>query len=108
MTLAQLRSLAAHLGFPDPVTAAAIAMAESGGDPSVTHIVANPAPGYGPERSFGLWQINTLAWPQYDEGSLLDATYNGQAAYAISKGGRDWSAWSVYTSGLYKPFLMGG
>lgn len=107
MTLAQLRSLAAHLGFPDPALAAAIAMAESGGDPAATAIVVNPSPGFGPERSFGLWQVNTLAHPQYSETQLLDPTYCGQAALAISKGGTDWSPWSTFTSGAYKRFMGG-
>lgn len=107
MTLAQLRSLAAHLGFPDPVTAAAVAMAESAGNPGAINIVANPLPGNAPERSFGLWQINTLAHPQYDEGQLGDPTYNGQAAFAISSGGRNWTPWSTYTSGAYRAFMGG-
>lgn len=107
MTIAELRSLAAHLGFPDPVTAAAVAMAESGGSPSATAIVTHPAPGNLPERSFGLWQVNTLAHPQYSETQLLDPTYNGQAALAISNGGRDWSQWSTFTSGKYRHYLGG-
>lgn len=105
MTIAQLRSLAAHLGFPDPATAAAIAMAESAGDPNAANIVTHPAPGNKPERSFGLWQVNTLAHPEYSESQLSDPTYNGQAAYALSKGGRDWSQWSTYTSGKYRQYL---
>src|ERR1019366_10543421 len=56
------------------------------------------------ERSFGLWQINTLAHPNYDEASLLDPTYNAQAAYQISSAGTNWSPWSTYTHGEYKPF----
>lgn len=107
MSLAQLRQLAASLGFPDPTTAAAVAMAESAGDPNATNIVTHPAPGNGPERSFGLWQVNTLAWPAYDETSLLDPTYNARAAYAISNGGRDWSPWSTYTNGAYRQYLGG-
>lgn len=118
MTIAQLRSLAAHLGFADPVTAAAVAYAESLGNPNAVNIVtqaqadafnaANPtAVHVGPERSFGLWQVNVLAHPQYDETQLLDPTYNGQAALAISNGGRVWTAWSTYNSGAYRPYLGG-
>jgi hypothetical protein len=108
MTLAQLRSLAAHVGFPDPVTAAAIAMAESNGDPTTANVVTQPAPGNLPERSFGLWQINTLAHPEFNEAQLLDPAYNAQAALAISKGGTDWTQWTMFTNGRYKQFLMGG
>lgn len=107
MTLAQLQSLAAHLGFPDPVLAAAIAYAESLGNPNAVNITTHPAPGNAPERSFGLWQINTLAHPQYDETQLLDPTYNGQAAFTISDGGRNWTPWSTYNSGAYKPYMGG-
>ncbi len=105
MTIAQLRTFAAQMGFADAATAAAVAMAESGGDPSARNIVTQPAPGNLPERSFGLWQINTLASPQFDEASLLDPTYNAQAALALSNGGLDWSHWSTFTSGKYRRFL---
>jgi hypothetical protein len=113
MNLAQLRALAVSTGFPNPDLAAAVAMAESRGNPSATAIVtqeqatawntANPTePAHGPERSFGLWQINTLAHPTYSESSLLDPTYNALAAYTISNGGTNWRPWSTYTSGAYR------
>lgn len=105
MNLAQLQQLAASVGFPDPVLAAAVAMAESQGVPTATNIVTNPAPGNGPERSFGLWQINTLAHPQYNETQLLDPTYNAQAALAVSSQGTNWTPWSTYTHGLYRQYL---
>jgi hypothetical protein len=105
MTLDELRSLAASVGFPDPETAAAVAMAESRGNPSAQNIVTNPAPGNGPERSFGLWQINTLAHPQYPEHLLLDPTYNAQAALAISQGGTNWTPWSTYNHGDYRQYM---
>jgi len=102
LNLAQLRALAVSTGFPNPDLAAAVAMAESGGNPNAEAIITNPLPGNGPERSFGLWQINTLAHPTYSEASLLDPTYNALAAYTISNGGTNWRPWSTYTSGLYK------
>jgi Lysozyme like domain len=102
VTLDELRSLAASVGFPDPSLAAAIAMAESGGNPRAAAIVTDPAPGNLPERSFGLWQINTLASPQYDETRLFDPSYNAHAAYAISQGGANWRPWSTFTKGLYR------
>ena len=105
MNIDQLRTLAASVGFPNPGTAAAIAMAESRGNPSAQNIVTNPAPGNGPERSFGLWQINTLAHPQYDEQSLLNPTYNAQAAFAVSKGGTDFTPWSTYNHGDYEQYM---
>src|SRR5271165_3693949 len=70
---------------------AAIALAESGGDPNVT----------GKAGEKGLWQIYPKVW-----GSL--ATYdplgNAKAAvHVLSVQGL--SAWTTYTSGAYKHFL---
>lgn len=104
-SIAALRQLAASLGFADPNTAAAIAMAESGGNPQATNIVTSPAPGNLPERSFGLWQINTLGNPQFNEAQLLDPTYNARAALSLSRGGTDFRAWSTFNSGLYKRYM---
>ena len=79
MDLTQLRELAASVGFPDPDLAAAIAKAESGGNPNA---IGDLTLG----RSVGLWQINLAAHPNYDEASLLDPTTNAQAAFSISAG----------------------
>jgi hypothetical protein len=108
LTVDQLYSLASSVGFPDPETAAAIAMAESRGNPNATAIVTDPLPGNGPERSFGLWQINTLAHPQYDEGQLLDPTYNAKAALAVSSGGTNFTPWSTYNHGDYEQYMGSG
>lgn len=95
-TLAQLRDLAAVTGFPDPSLAAAVAMAESGGDASIV--------GDG-GTSFGLWQIHTPAHPEYASAPLFDAATNARAAFAISQRGADWSPWSTFTSGRYRAYL---
>jgi len=108
MTLDQLRQLAANAGFPDPNVAAAIAMAESGGNPNATNIVTNPLPGNGPERSFGLWQINTLAHPNYNESQLLDPAYNASAAFSVSSGGTNFHPWSTYNHGDYLKYMPAG
>lgn len=108
LTLAELRQLARAAGFPDPNLAAAIAMAESGGDPHATNIVDHPKPGYGREHSYGLWQINVLAWPMFSPGpQLYDPTAAAAAALEVSSGGTDWHWWSTYTSGAYKKYLGG-
>jgi len=100
MNLAQLRSLAASVGFDDPDTAAAIAMAESGGDPHAQGDPRGPADATpnGVSSSFGLWQVHTPAWPQFDAQSLLDATYNAHAAIAIFKAAGGFTPWSTYTT----------
>ncbi len=93
--------------------AAAIALAESGGDSAVIdNTVATskpgyhaPSPGAQPEYSIGLWQINELAHPSYSEAYLLTVDGNADAAVAISDAGKSFRAWSTYTSGAYKPFL---
>jgi hypothetical protein len=88
VNLAQLQALAASNGFPDANLAAAIAMAESGGDPNA----------YNTEGSYGLWQIDIKYHPEYasDPSVLFDPTTNARAAYKISSGGKDWSPWSTY------------
>lgn len=110
MTLAQLRSLAAAVGFPDPITAAAIAMAESGGDPCAQgdpNIGGRSCVPNGTSTSFGLWQVHVVGaiHAQYDPTRLLEAEYNARAALAISKNGTDFTPWTTFTSGVYKRYL---
>jgi hypothetical protein len=109
-TLDQLRALAASVGFPDPSLAAAVAMAESGGnscaqgDPNTgVHSCSGPN---GTSQSFGLWQVHTPANPQFDPASLLDATYNARAALAISRSGTYWTPWTTYNTGAYRQWYV--
>lgn len=71
----------------DAVTAASIAMAESGGRQYAVS----------PTRDYGYWQINT------SNGSLatFDAYGNARAAVILSGNGSNWSPWSTYSSGAY-------
>jgi hypothetical protein len=111
-TVAQLQSLALSVGFPASAapTAAAIAMAESGGNPNA----------YGDASlggSIGLWQIYTKAHPNFNASSLYDPTYNAQAAYSVSSGGTNWAPWSTWWAnaatrtgpgqGVYRQYLTG-
>lgn len=97
-------------------TAAAIALAESGGDPTSidnTDEAFKPGyhpapPGASPEYSVGLWQINLLAHPSYTEAEMLDPAQNAVAAVAISSGGASFDAWTTFTKGLYQQYLPGG
>lgn len=98
LSLAQLRELAARHGFPDPRLAAAIAMAESGGNPSAVGDVTLGG-------SYGLWQIFTKAHPQHRAVDLFDPDYNARAAFEISKGGTDWTPWSTFNQGLHVRYL---
>jgi len=99
LSLQQMQALARGVGFPDPVLAAAIAMAESNGDSCAQ---GDPNIGWHPcdrangaSHSFGLWQVNTPAHPEYNATSLLDPNYNARAAYAISSSGTNWRPWST-------------
>jgi LysM repeat protein len=69
------------------VTAASIAMAESGGNQFATGTVG--------ER--GYWQIN----PVNGALSTYDAYGNARAAVIMSGNGANWSPWTTYTSGAY-------
>lgn len=109
-SLEQLQALAAQTGFPDPVLAAAVAMAESGGNTEAVNDTRGrtdlPA-GTRPEHSIGLWQINTLSSPQYDVRSLFDPNYNAKAALAISRNGTSWVPWSAFKNNSYLKWYSG-
>ncbi len=117
LTHSQLESLWVLAGGTEATadTAAAIAQAESGGNPAAILNTAYPnLPGYRPpskgalpEYSVGLWQINTVAHPGYSVADLLTPLGNAKAAVAISGGGASFSAWSTYQSGAYKTYLTG-
>lgn len=101
LTLAQLQALAASVGFPDPALAAAVAMAESGGNPNA----------YGDAQyggSLGLWQINLPSHPSYQSNPsvLYDPTTNAKAAYATSSGGTTWTPWTTFRDGAYKQWYQ--
>lgn len=98
LSLDALRRLAGATGFPDPNLAAAVAMAESSGDPNAKNVSAI-------EASYGLWQINVRAHPKYKPERLVDPAYNARAAFEVSTWGTDWGPWSAYTSGAYKAYL---
>lgn len=91
LSIADLQALALSVGVPpaEVPTAAAIAMAESSGNPRA---VGDLNVG----GSYGLWQINRAAHPQYDEQDLFDPTYNAKAMLAVSNGGSNWGPWSTW------------
>jgi hypothetical protein len=85
---------------------AAIAMAESGGNPRAHNLVP-------PDNSYGPWQINMYgklgparrkAFGISSNEQLYDPAINARAAAKIlaSQGP---SAWSTYTSGAYKKYM---
>jgi soluble lytic murein transglycosylase-like protein len=101
LSLSELQALSRSVGFPDPELAAAVAMAESGGNPGA--VAAEPHGG----PSYGLWQIHASDHPEFSTALLLDPTYNARTALAISKNGTDWSPWSAFKSRDYLRYMPG-
>ncbi|MHC3456200.1 transglycosylase SLT domain-containing protein, partial [Streptomyces prasinus] len=80
--------------------AVAVALAESGCDPSASNSAGNvDAPG---STDRGLWQINNHFHPDVSNACAYDAQCNANAAYRISSGGRNWQPWSTYNRGLHQ------
>jgi LysM repeat protein len=117
-TQAQVRSLAQSVGFTaaQAEIAAAIAMAESltfkdgkqYADFSKVGDIALQNETYGP--SYGAWQVRSLKaqWGTglvRDGSRLPDPTFNAKSALAIFRS-QGWNAWSTYTSGAYKGYML--
>jgi hypothetical protein len=96
----QLYSQARAAGFSplDATVAAAIALAESGGN--------TDAKGTNKDGSIdrGAWQINSRWHPEITDVCATDPTCSANAAFSISRGGKDFTPWTTYTSGAYKSF----
>ena len=97
----QLYQLALDAGFEPGEkarTAAAVSMAESGGNPGAIN--------WGdPGGSFGLMQVNAGAHGADVARSALDPATAFRESYRISRGGQDFSPWTVYKTGAYRRYL---
>jgi hypothetical protein len=100
-TYSWLKSLWINAGGnpADADTMAAIALAESSGNP-LAHAYTSK------EDSRGLWQVNVYAHPQYEQVDLYNPEVNAKAAVAIRGGGLQ--NWSTYTHRDYLKYLPGG
>ena len=103
LSAAQIAQYAAAAGFSgaDLVTAVAIALAESGGDPNAYNpeTAAGTPQGLG---SLGLWQIYLKAHPEFAGQNLYDPQTNANAAYSVySDAGGTFNPWSTFGSGAY-------
>lgn len=103
LQIPQLIALAAGAGFTgdDLVTAVAVALAESGGNPQAYNpeVTAHAPQGYG---SFGLWQIYLKAHPEFQGQNLFDPQTNAAAAYSVyAAAGNSFRPWSTFTSSAY-------
>jgi hypothetical protein len=78
--------------------AAAVALAESGGNPNAENHNTDGS------TDRGLWQINSVHGSQ----STFDVAANTKAAIVISANGTNWHPWTTYNSGAYRKFLSGG
>ena len=107
-SFAQLEALWEEAGGPGAVAPimAAIALAESGGNPF--SVVSDPTAHDPSATANGLWQINTGsdANPQFRSWQLTDPMQNAMAAVAVWKS-QGFGAWTTYTSGAYTAFLQG-
>src|SRR5579875_1841811 len=110
LTPLQLASLAMSQGCPaaDAATAAAIAAAESGGNPAAQGDITLMDNVW--DWSEGLWQIRGLR-DERGTGELRDSLANGnpvtnaRAMMTISDGCTNWTPWSTYNSGAYLAYL---
>ncbi|AJT69444.1 hypothetical protein T261_7847 [Streptomyces lydicus] len=115
MNLTELRALATQVGFAgnDIKIAAAVAMAESAGDPAAVGDEGLADNKWGP--SFGLFQIRSLRHPEQFTppdtfrvaGKLKDPLYNTETAKAI-KDAHGWNQWSTFQNGAYRQHMDGG
>jgi hypothetical protein len=105
----QIYTLARNAGLTDTraKVAAAIAMAESGGNEK-SH---NATP---PDDSYGLWQINMLGslgparralYNLTANTDLYDPTVNARVMSAMSSQGQNFRPWTTYTRGTYKQYI---
>lgn len=101
-SVAQLQQIALQAGWPASLapTAAAVAMAESRGNPAARLTT-------GREDSIGLWQINTYAHPQFSKTSLMDPAYNARAALQVYGASGSFRPWTTYVSGAYRKYMQG-
>jgi hypothetical protein len=103
LTVRQLYALARRAGLPpDRATvAAAVAMAESGGQTWVT----SPNPDGG--TNVGLWQLDTPGGEGagYSVEQLADPWTNAKVMAKTTNGGQSWGPWQTYVEGTYDKYL---
>jgi uncharacterized protein YgiM (DUF1202 family) len=87
------------------VTAVAVALAESGCNPSATGYNGPTAGCASGSTDRGLWQINNCYHPTVSDACAYDPQCNANAAYSISGGGSNWTPWSTYNNGVYAGYL---
>lgn len=102
LSFSDLLGFAQGAGFTggSATTIAAIAMAESGGDPNAINL-------NDPGGSYGLTQINAAAHGPTAIDTLGNPALAFQQAFEVSQGGTSFTPWSAFNSGKYLGFLPG-
>lgn len=108
LSAADIAQVAANAGFSgnDLTTAVAVALAESGGNPSAYNpeTAAGTPQGQG---SYGLWQIYLKAHPEFSGVDLTDPNNNANAAFSVySAAGSSFRPWSTFNNGAYQAHLV--
>lgn len=101
-------------GFGDDApTAAAIALAESGGDPTAYNKEEQAVGHHGRtdaedgKGSYGLMQIYLFMHPEFEGQDLTDPQTNMNAGFSVySNAGNGFRPWSTFSSGAYEEFLQ--
>lgn len=101
MTLSEVLDLVKRAGFSDNTAplAAAVAMAESGGNPAARNVNVDGS------VDRGLFQINARWHPEVSDACAFNPECAARAAYRISNQGTNWNQWSAYKNGSYRQFL---
>jgi hypothetical protein len=113
LSYSALVQLAQDAGFDtDSQTAAAIAMAESGGDPNAYNKEAQAVGHHGRtdaedgKGSIGLWQIYLFMHPELEGQDLTDPETNANAAFQVYSAAGGFSPWSTFTAGTYQKYMQ--
>jgi hypothetical protein len=99
---AEIAAAARAAGFTDIATAVAIALAESGGDPTKRPRNSNGS------YDHGLWQINSVHRDILTRGNWQNPTDNARMAKAVYDDAKGWTPWVVYKTQKYRLFLPRG
>lgn len=104
----EILALAQAAGFgADSDTAAAVALAESGGDPRAYNPETQACTPEG-EGSYGLWQVYHKKHHEFPADALFDPATNATEAFNVySQAGNTFKPWSTFKSGAYEKFLQG-
>lgn len=84
--------------WPDPVTAVAVVLGESGGDPNARNVENGNV-----DR--GLWQISSKWHPEVTDEAAFDVNASTAAAFRISSSGTDFNPWHATRSANFAGHL---